>query len=50
MEPGGVSREDLITHLWPDAPPERARASMRQALHVVRKAVGPEAIVESRAV
>lgn len=40
LEPDGVAREDLTTYLWPDAPPERARASVRQALHVVRKALG----------
>jgi DNA-binding SARP family transcriptional activator len=47
LEPNGVSRDDLITCLWPDSPPERARASVRQALHVVRKAVGSENVVEA---
>ncbi len=47
LEPNGVTRDDLIAYLWPGAQPDKARASVRQALHVVRKATGTEAVVES---
>lgn len=42
----GVSREDLASLLWPASVPDRARASVRQALHVVRKAVGSNLVRE----
>lgn len=46
LEPAGVTREDLAAMLWPDTEPERARASVRQALHVIRKAVAPGGLEE----
>lgn len=36
----GVSRDRLVSILWPDADPERARHSLTQALYQARRAVG----------
>ncbi len=47
-EPKGVQREQLATFLWDDMPDARARASLRQALHLLRQALGPEAIEGDR--
>jgi serine/threonine-protein kinase len=42
---GGFKRRDSLTALfWPDAQPESARHSLRQALYVLRQEVGSEAI------
>ena len=38
------SRESLATLLWPDAPPEAARHSLRQALSSLRKLLGDDAL------
>lgn len=42
---GGVSRDRLTALLWPDAPEERARASLAQALHAIRRDLGEERII-----
>jgi DNA-binding SARP family transcriptional activator len=44
VEPQGVPREQLATFLWDDLPDHRARASLRQALHLLRQALGPDAV------
>lgn len=41
---GFVSRETLLALFWPEADTERARNSLRQALHQLRRALGDEAI------
>jgi TolB-like protein len=43
-----VARETLADLVWPDSPPEQARASLRQALSVLRRALG-EDVLESDA-
>jgi SARP family transcriptional regulator, regulator of embCAB operon len=40
-----VRPEGLMGKPWPDAPPERARASMRSATCQIRRAVGPSCVV-----
>ena len=47
--PGGTlhPREKLCAMFWPDAPEDRARLSLRQALHFLRRAAGSE-IIASR--
>ncbi|NJD10097.1 MAG: hypothetical protein FIB01_06475 [Gemmatimonadetes bacterium] len=40
-----VSRDRLIGWLWPDHDPESARHLLSAALHVLRKALGPDAIL-----
>jgi len=43
LEPGHVfSRDSLTDLLWPDAPPERARHSLSQAVSVLRAKLGRE--------
>ena len=39
------SREHLATLLWGDRYDDQARRSLRQALHALRKAVGPDVVV-----
>jgi DNA-binding SARP family transcriptional activator len=46
LEGTRVTRNDLATLLWPEAPAERARASVRQALWLLRKRIHPAAVVE----
>ncbi|MBT8479049.1 MAG: protein kinase, partial [Gemmatimonadetes bacterium] len=42
---GGFRRRDSLTGLfWPEAEPDSARHSLRQALYVLRREVGPETI------
>jgi len=44
--PGELQRRDtIVALLWPDADQERARNSLRQALHHLRRALGSSAIV-----
>jgi TolB-like protein/DNA-binding SARP family transcriptional activator len=44
--PRGLRRRDtLLALFWPELDQEHARAALRQALHVVRDALGPEVIV-----
>lgn len=38
----GISRERVCALFWPDADPERARHSLRQALYALRNEVGAE--------
>src|SRR5687768_15012895 len=38
----GISRERVSALFWPDADPERARHSLRQALYALRQEVGAE--------
>lgn len=40
-----VSRERLIALLWPEASSDSGRASLSESLHVLRKALGEEAIL-----
>ena len=40
-----VRRDTLCELFWPDAPPDRARASLRQALAFLRRALGDDAII-----
>jgi serine/threonine-protein kinase len=39
------SRDTLLALLWPDLNQQRARAALRQALYVLRRALGDEALV-----
>jgi DNA-binding SARP family transcriptional activator len=45
---GGYSREALITLLWPELEPSRARANLRRNLSMLRKALGGEWLVADR--
>ena len=38
-------RDSLLALFWPESPEEQARRALRQALHFLRKAVGPDVIV-----
>src|SRR3989442_11553219 len=41
--PRGIQRRDrLLTLFWPELDQGRARAALRQALHVLREELGPE--------
>lgn len=42
MEGRGIPRNDLAARFWPGVPPDRARASLRQALWLLRKALGED--------
>ena len=46
LEPTAVTRDDLGALLWPGVPADRARASVRQALYSVRKAIGSDVLIE----
>lgn len=48
LEPAGLSRDQLAAFLWSDMPEERARASSRQALHVLRQSLGADGIAGDR--
>jgi len=48
VEPRGLPRQALAEFLWPEVDQHRARASARQALHVVRRALGEDALIETR--
>jgi DNA-binding SARP family transcriptional activator len=44
--PAGLKRRDtLMTLFWPDAPPERGRGALRQALQTVADALGPQVLL-----
>lgn len=43
-----VRRDELISLLWGDMPEDQARNAFRQALHRIRKAVGPEIVQSDR--
>lgn len=42
----GVTRDFLISHLWPEAPEKKALASLRVALTHLRRVIGSEAIIQ----
>lgn len=42
LEGRGIPRNDLATRFWPGVPTDRARASLRQALWLLRKALGDD--------
>jgi len=45
-QPSGFQRRDTLMGLfWPDSDQEHARASLRRALHVLRRALGDDAIL-----
>jgi len=48
LQPGQMmSREQMAALLWGDFPDERARHSLRQAIHTLRRAIGPHLIAET---
>ncbi|MFG0251293.1 MAG: ATP-binding protein, partial [Phycisphaerales bacterium JB038] len=47
VEPTAVRRSDLARLLWPSSPEARARASIRQALWLIRKHTDPDIVTES---
>src|SRR2546427_5047803 len=42
--PGFHRRDSLLALFWPELDQEHARAALRQALHVVREALGADAV------
>lgn len=40
-----IGRAEAASFLWPDAPPEKARASLRQSLARLRHVLGPQVIL-----
>jgi DNA-binding SARP family transcriptional activator len=48
LEPRPMAREALMTFLWPEANEDRARGSLRQALHMIREAVGFDCFLTDR--
>src|SRR2546422_7440074 len=42
--PGFHRRDSLLALFWPELDQDHARAALRQALHVVRDALGPDAV------
>ncbi len=48
VEARGLSRQAIADFLWPYIDHHKARASVRQALYVVRRALGEDALVETR--
>ncbi|HYC30866.1 MAG TPA: protein kinase [Gemmatimonadales bacterium] len=40
----GVSRDKLLSVLWPDSDPEPARHSLYQALHAIRRSLGSDQV------
>src|SRR5262249_20311663 len=45
--PRGLTRDKLMTWLWPERDAERARGLLNQAIHVVRRTLGAEAILSA---
>lgn len=43
-----ITREATMAFLWPEMPEIRARASLRQALHLLRQALGPDVLESDR--
>ncbi len=43
----GVSRDKLVAWLWPESDAERARGLLKQAVHAIRRALGPDAILSA---
>ncbi len=50
LEQKPLTREATMAFLWPETPEIRARASLRQALHLLRQAVGPGVLETTRQV
>lgn len=48
LDPEGMSRDQLAAFLWPEIPEAKARASSRQALHVLRQLMGADVIESDR--
>ncbi len=48
VEERPVSREAIAEFLWPNMPTRKSQASVRQALYLVRRAVGDQALEEQR--
>jgi DNA-binding SARP family transcriptional activator/predicted ATPase len=48
LEPGRHSRDSLAGLLWPDYPPDRARAALRRTLSTLRAALGGRWLVVTR--
>lgn len=48
LETRPVARETMMAFLWPEANEERARGSLRQALHTIRGVTGPACIAADR--
>jgi DNA-binding SARP family transcriptional activator/energy-coupling factor transporter ATP-binding protein EcfA2 len=44
LEGRGIPRNDLATRFWPGVPTDRARASLRQTLWLLRKALGDDVL------
>jgi adenylate cyclase len=42
---GGTSRDRLMALLWPDAPDARARNSLKQAVHLIRRQLGAPDVI-----
>ncbi len=42
---GGIQRDRLLGVFWPETTQDRARQSLRSALHFLRRSLGPDAIV-----
>src|SRR2546421_12348715 len=49
LRPGPHDRDELAARFWPDVPQDSARASLRTAVWSLRRAVGEDAVVGSRA-
>jgi TolB-like protein/DNA-binding SARP family transcriptional activator len=43
----GLSRDKLAAYLWPESDTERARNSLKQAVHAIRRALGHEAVLSA---
>lgn len=43
--PRRLQRDEILGLLWPDVPEDRARNSLRQALHYLRRSLGPDVVV-----
>lgn len=48
LEPGRHGRDVLATLLWPDYPPDRARAALRRTLSTLRSALGKRWLAVAR--
>ncbi len=44
---GPVTREDLANLLWPSSPLDRGRASVRQAIWLLRKQIHPDVLIDT---
>lgn len=44
---GGMSRDQLLALFWPDSDTERARGSLKQAIYVLRRDLGPDLFLDT---